>query len=262
VGKRLGLILMGLAAIAGLGGGLLYTWVLDAPEAYDSSPDALRQRDKLVYLTLIGDLYADEGDLVRARDRLAELDVKADGSTLAGFIEAYLDQGGSPEEVRNLARLAEDLGARGGVLLVFESVSTPTSSPTPTRPANTDVEPSPPPSPTLAPTFRLADRTSVCAEPGQPGKIIVWVYDREGNGLPGVEIVASWGLNQNHFFTGLRPELGMGYADFQMQPETEYDVALAGFQGDTATGLISDLSPGICPTGTLAVSWQLTFEQK
>jgi len=260
--KRLGLILMGLAAIAGLGGGLFYTWGLDTPGTYDSSPDALRQRDKLVYLTLIGDLYAYEGDLDRARTRLAELDVEAEGSTLAGFIEAYLDGGGSPEDVRSLAHLAEDLGAKGGVLRVFESASTPVPSPTPTHSADPDASPSPLPSPTPAPTFRLADKTSVCAQPGQPGRIIVWVYNAEGNGLPGVEIVASWGLDQSRFFTGLRPELGAGYADFQMQPETEYQVALAGFRGDTATGLTADLSPGICPTGTLAVNWQLTFEQK
>lgn len=251
-----------LATLAGLGGGLLYTWVLEPAETYDSSPDTLRQSDKLIYLALVGDLYAYDGDLDRARSRLAELDVEAEGSTLAGFIEYYLDEGGSPEEVRSLARLAEDLGAKGGVLLVFESVSLPTPSPTATRLADPGASPSPPPSPTPAPTFRLADRTSVCAEPGQPGRVVVWVYDTQGNGLTGVEIVVSWGLGQDRFFTGLRPEAGAGYADFLMQPGTEYEVALAGFQGDRASGLSSDLQPGICPTGTLAVNWQLTFEQR
>ena len=260
--KRVALALLAVVAIAaGLGGGLFYTWVLAPIEEYDTAPDALRPGDKLVYLALIADLYVYEGDQARTEDRLAELDVEADGAILAGFIEQYLDGGGRPEDVRNLAHLAEDLGASGGVLLVFESVSASELPATPTSPANPGASPSPPPTSTPAPSFHLVDQTSVCAGPGQPGRIAVWVRDATGGELPGVEIVVSWALGQDRFFTGLRPEQGTGYADFEMKPKTEYEVALAGFRGDTAQELTSDVSPGICPTGVVAVNWQLTFEQ-
>jgi hypothetical protein len=61
--------------------------------------------------------------------------------------------------------------------------------------------------------------------------------------------------------TGLRPEQGAGYADFQMAPQTQYEVALASFRGDVAQGLTSDLSPGLCPTGTVGLDWRVTFQE-
>ncbi len=125
------IIVLALALAAGLAAGLAFAWGL-APVAYrNTAPESLEPQQKVVYLALIGDLYATEGDLERARVRLSELGVAPDGSTLAGSIEQYLDGGGRTEEVRNLAGLAQDLGATGGVLLVFGAtpkVSTPVAS--------------------------------------------------------------------------------------------------------------------------------------
>jgi hypothetical protein len=142
--KWAALALFVVAVAAGVAGGLYYTWVLDPIEIYDSTPDTLRPQDRLVYLELIGDLYTYEDDLSQAEARLEALGIQADGSVLAGLIEEYLDGGGRPEEVRNLARLAEALGASGGILLVFASVPapspevTPGLSPQPARPAGAD----------------------------------------------------------------------------------------------------------------------------
>lgn len=259
--RRATLALLVLATAAGLAGGLFYTWMLDPVEYYDTAPDSLHIQDKFIYLALIGDLYAYEGDLARAEARLAELEVEADGPVLAGLIEQYLDGGGRPEEVRNLARLAEALGASGGVLLVFASVPSPTPGFTPTAPTRPGSSPSPPPSATPAPSFRLVEKTATCAGPGQSGLIAVWVQDGQGNELAGVEIVVSWATGQDRFLTGLRPEKGAGYADFAMSPKIEYDVALEGFRGDVAYGLTSDLAPDTCPAGTTALNWRLTFQQ-
>jgi hypothetical protein len=251
-----------LAMAAGLAGALLYTWVLDPVEYYDSSPDALYIDAKLVYLLLIGDIYANTGDLAQAKAWLSELDVAADGQVLAGFVERYLDSGGQPEEVRNLARLAADLGAHGGVLLVFDTLPAPANTAA-TAPAVQAVASatSQPATPTPEPGFRLVEQTSLCADPGRPGQIAVWVRDANGNPLPGIEIVVSWSQGQDRFFTGLRPGRGTGYADFEMKPGIEYEAALAEFRGDVAEGLTSDLAPGLCPTGTLALNWKLTFEE-
>jgi hypothetical protein len=259
--KRAVPVVLLLTLAAGMAGGLLYAWMLDPINSYESEPDALRTEDKYVYLALIGDLYVAEGDVARAEARLATVGVEADGPVLAGLIADYLDGGGRPEEVRNLARLAEALGASGGVLNVF--ALQPISSPEPTETVAPEEVASPTAalSPTPAPTFLLTEQTAVCAEPGLPGQIRVWVRDVEGNGLPGVEIVVSWNTGQDRFFTGLRPEQGKGYADFEMTPQVAYDVALAGFRGETAEGVSSDLLPGICPTDTLALDWRLGFQQ-
>ncbi len=250
-----------LAMAAGLAGGLFYTWILDPIEWYDTTPDALRAEDKFVYLALIGDLYAVDGDLSRAKARLAGLEVEADGSVLVSLIEQYLDGGGRPEEVRNLARLAEALGASGGVLLVFGSVPTPSPQAATAIAAQPEATPTPLPTVTPAPSFRLIEQTAICAEPGRPGRIAVRVQDAGGKELAGVEIVVSWATGQDRFFTGLRPAQGAGYADFEMLPQVEYEVALASYRGDTAPGLTADLQPGLCPTGTVALDWRVAFQQ-
>jgi hypothetical protein len=262
--RQIAPIILAVAMVVGLAGGLVYTWVLDPIELYNATPNTLRARDKFVYVALIGDLYAYEGDLSRAEARLAELGIEADGTLLAGLIEEYLDGGGQAEEVRNLAQLAEALGASGGVLLVFAAAPTPSPEPTATiqtqpgsQPAGASITPVPTVTP--APSFHLVEQTAVCAEPGQPGSISVWVRDQDGNGLAGIEIVVSWSTGQDRFFTGLRSERGAGYADFEMAPEVEYEVALAGFKGEIAQGLTADLSPGLCPTGTVALDWQVSF---
>jgi hypothetical protein len=265
--RRIGPIILVAAMGVGLAGGLLYTWVLDPIGSYDSAPDTLYVQDKLVYASIIGDMYAYEGDLSRAETRLAELGIEADGPVLAGLIEEYLDGGGQAEDVRNLARLAEALGASGGVLSVFAAAPTPSPEPTltvQTEPGSQQVASSLTPVPTVtpAPTFHLVEQTAICAEPGQPGSIAVWVREQDGSGLAGVEIAVSWSAGQDRFFTGLRPERGAGYADFEMAPGVEYEVALADFQGEVARGLAADLSPGLCPSGTLALDWQVSFQQE
>lgn len=247
-----------LAVAAGVAGGLFYTWVLSPPDVQDTAPGALRVRDKLAYLCLVGDLYAFEGDLERAKERLAGLDLEPDGPALAGFVEQALDAGWRPEDVRNLARLAEALGASGGVLAVFAG---PSPAPTVTPTAG------PPPTPTLfptatpAPAFLLTEQAERCAEPGRPGLITIRVLDAVGQQMPGIQILVSWTGGQDRFWTGLSPDLGAGYADFQMTPGTEYDVSLAAYPSDAARGLTSALSPGLCGEGVGAVEWHLVFQQ-
>jgi hypothetical protein len=258
--KRAMAFVLILAMAVGLAGGLLFSWELDPVETRDSAPQTLGSRDKLAYLALIGDLYVQEEDLSRAKARLDELGIRAEGPALAAMIEQYLEEGGQPEEVRNLSHLAEALGASGGVLQVFAAASTPSPAPTPVSALSGDSL-TPASSPTPAPSFRLIEQTALCAQPGQPGRIAVWVRDAAGNELAGVEIVASWSTGQDRFFTGLHPEQGPGYADLEMAPQVEYEVAVAAYSGDVAQRLTSDLQPGVCPEGTVAQEWRLTFQQ-
>ena len=259
--KRAAPAVLLLAFAVGVAGGLAYTWVLDPVETYDSAPRALRVEDKYTYLALIGDLYYAEGDLARAEARLAAIGIEAEGPVLASLIEDYLDAGGSAGEIRNLARLAEALGASGGVLNVFAQQPMPSPQPTDTLTPEEIASPTAAPSPTPAPRFVLSEQTAICAEPCNQGSILVWVRDAAGNGLPGIEVVVSWNTGQDRFFTGLRPEEGKGYADFGMAPQVEYEVSLAGYRGETAKDISSTLSPGTCPTGTLALDWRLAFQQ-
>jgi hypothetical protein len=76
-----------------------------------------------------------------------------------------------------------------------------------------------------------------------------------------MEVVVSWAGGQDRFFTGLRPERGAGYGDFEMSPGTEYEVSLVGFRGEIAQGLTEELSPGFCQEGVTAVDWRLVFQE-
>lgn len=256
-------VLFILAAAVGLAGGLWYSWELDPVEIYDVAPDSLGLEDKWTYLLLVGDGYAHHRDLTTAKAQLNELGIGAEGPVLAEWIEQYLDRGGEADEVRNLARLAADLGADGGVLVVFGPTPTPIPTPTftPLPTVHPHPSPTPLPSPTPAQVFRLVDRTAVCGEPGQPGRIAVQVQDMEGRDLPGIQIVASWATGEDRFFTGLRTEHGDGYADMEMTPRLEYEVELADFRGDVARGLTAIPSPGMCPTSTQSLNWWLIFQE-
>jgi len=93
---------------------------------------------------------------------------------------------------------------------------------------------------------------------GEP-QIQVFVSNAAGIGVSGVEIILSWQDGEEHFFTGLKPELGLGYADFRMSPGEVYRLRLA-----QAGQLIRDLTPVECQLaggGQLLGSWLLIFVQ-
>jgi hypothetical protein len=121
------------------------------------------------------------------------------------------------------------------------------------------------PLPTRTPTatagvpFVLQDQTFVCDQDLEQPLIQVLAEDSEGDPVPGVEVVVNWEGGEDHFFTGLKPELGLGYADFSMTPGVVYTLRLAdGGQP------ISDLTPAECETASGSRywgSWLLIFEQ-
>jgi hypothetical protein len=85
------------------------------------------------------------------------------------------------------------------------------------------------------------------------------VQDASGQPAPGVEVVVSWDGGEDRFFTGLKPELGLGYADFSMTPGVDYSLRLA--QGGD---LVSGLATSECESSSgerYWGSWLLMFAQ-
>jgi hypothetical protein len=56
---------------------------------------------------------------------------------------------------------------------------------------------------------------------------MVEALDAAGSPVPGVQVLVQWQGGEDRFFTGLKPELGTGYADFEMTPSITYTVQLA-----------------------------------
>lgn len=129
------------------------------------------------------------------------------------------------------------------------------------RTPNPTITPLPTRTPTATPgaPFVLKDMDLVCDSAlGQP-LIIVEALDKAGNPVPGAEVVVQWEGNEDRFFTGLKPELGLGYGDFTMTPETTYTVHLA--EGGEP---VANLTANECESRSgdrFWGSWKLVFAQ-
>ncbi len=122
--------------------------------------------------------------------------------------------------------------------------SLPTGTPLPTRT----------PTPSPGTPFVLQESTFVCDQSLNGPLIQVIAEDAAGEGVPGVEVVVNWEGGEDHFFTGLNPELGLGYTDFTMTPGVVYTLRLAdGGQP------ISDLSAAECEADDGSRYWGSWF---
>lgn len=128
----------------------------------------------------------------------------------------------------------------------------PTSSVTPTITASstprspyTTLSPQPSQTNTATPgaPFQLAKQSNFC-DANLPGLLQVNLTDKNGKPVAGVELVITWVDGEEHFFTGLKPELGYGYADYTMTKNVEYALSLAG-----GSPRITGLSTPKCSAG-------------
>ena len=130
-----------------------------------------------------------------------------------------------------------------------------------TSPALSSASPLPTRTPTATPgaPFVLQSSTFIC-DPDLPNPLIqVVAEDASGDPLPGQEITITWDSGDDFFFTGLKPELGLGYADFLMEPGLVYQVRMAaGGQS------LPDITPAECETESGSRywgSWLLVFSR-
>jgi len=130
------------------------------------------------------------------------------------------------------------------------ATSTPTATPTP------------PPTPT-AEAVEIPDvvqSTALC-DPTTDGLLRVYVRDGSGQGVPGVQILVNWPSGEDRFFTGFKPEVDPGYADFEMEPGEIYQVNLVDVESDSAQEVGADLVD-LCPDlpSDIQPSWQIVFQ--
>jgi hypothetical protein len=140
---------------------------------------------------------------------------------------------------------------------------TPTTTDTPAPPTATlFLSPTPRPTRTPVPTpgepYVLTSQDAIC-NANQLGVLIqIQVRNAAGEPVPGEDIIVSWAGGREHIFTGLKPELGNGYADFGMTPGILYSVQIAS--GGVS---VTDLEAPSCESGgaTWWGSILLTFQQ-
>ena len=269
--------------VIGLIGGVYYAWYLNPVNLTNISPQQLTAADQQAYVMLVSEAYLQEADLERARGRLSS----TGAHDLAGLVvsqanAAYLG-GAAPEEVRGLTVLAEALGgdplaaaifsgttaptsSAGTPTATFEGIPSPTPSPDIPTPTLLPVRPTVTPTPVLIPadtTLKLIAKEPICQDDYPAGRIEIYVNNIEGNGIPAVEILIEWAEQQATFFTGLKPEIDPGYADFQMAPNQTYTVTLVGL-AEPVVGIDShacETSSGTAQTPTYQLIYAPTMDQ-
>ena len=264
--------------VLGLVGGLAYAWFLNPVNFVNISPSMLSEDDQRDYILLVAEAYLQDGDLDRARMRLAALGSRDVAERVTVLADNAFLRGDDPERVRALAALSEALGQRSMAADVFSGTTAPTTPPellTPT--ATFEGMPSPTPSQSPATAFpttsleipsptpdlfpktdlSLIDRGIICEDDYPSGRIEVYVYDGSGQSVPGIEVLVEWEGGQDRFFTGLKPDIDPGYADFELEGDRVYTVTLVG-RAEPVLGI--DSAGCLTPAGRTAIpTYRLTF---
>ncbi len=253
--ERGGCLFIVTGLILGLAAGLLVSLVLSPVEYVDITPSMLGTRQKDIYRGLIAASYQSRGDIGRAKARLELLKDSDPVQTLTAQAQQTIAQGGLAQEARGLALLAAAMNENPIELTTVPSSAetpvsiTPTLTEFPTLPPLVETTTMPEVGateevvfPTLEPLPQLPGDPYVLKDRKGPcdleimNLLQVYVIDKSGKPVPGVEVIVTWQDGEDHFYTGLKPSIDPGYADFEMQPDTVYNLRLAN-GGETATKL-------------------------
>lgn len=282
--------------VIGLALGLVYALVLSPVEYIDTAPSTLRSQDKDSYRSMIALAFQSDGNLARARQRLALLKDSSGSQNLAAQAQRLLAANPDDPNALALALLAAALAPQAatpasteipipGVPLATpnqtalavlptatlspgQAIRSPTVLPsaTPTITPTLTLTPlvtftpryTTLPTATLGAPFSLKDRQKVCDPSITQALLQVEVDNGAGEGVPGVPVLVTWPDGENTFYTGLMPETGPGYADFVMSPQVTYSIR-AGDGGQIVQGL----SVPTCSSGatTYPGGWKIKFGQ-
>ncbi|MBN2388907.1 MAG: hypothetical protein JXB85_17970 [Anaerolineales bacterium] len=245
-------LIFGLAI--GIGLGLLIAWAFIPVTYVNTSPRSLRADFKDSYRVLIASAYTANGDLGRAQARLDLLGDEDPAAALADQALLLADVGDPEGAAFSLAALAGALGVTVDLQLPGDDAagdpdSTGSGRPTATRRPTVTPTPlftsTPRPTRTSTPTpgaaFALVFQEEICNLDLAPGLLQIEVRDAASQPVAGVEILITWEGHEERIFTGLKPELGNGYADFDMDPELVYSLQFADGGPPTA-----NLSASLC----------------
>lgn len=281
-----------LSLLIGLGVGLAYSWFLSPVTYVDASPSILRADFKDQYRIVIAASYQSNQDLARARARLNLLGDVDPIAELSAQAQRMLASGEAFDKVRPLAQLATDLqlGIVSNPVTVtpFPTFNTPSVESTveetatsftvteeagvtseqptlvfeqtPLIPIQETITPRPTVTAVVSNSspFNLVGQETVC-DPSKPALMQLMFMDSRRNEIAGVEIVVTWNAGENNFFTGFKPELGNGYADFVMQADTIYNIQVV-----TGGSFVPNISAPSCtePNGFQYVGGVLlTFQR-
>mgnify|MGYP006292541751 CR=1 FL=1 len=251
--------LAALGAVLGLILGLIFTWFIQPVEYYNTYPPLMGVEHRRVWIGMTVKAYGAEEIWERTQVRLVEIPEDEIRRVATDELERAVSVGEPLTYLRRISELAQAYGVTGPAVQIYgegEPVDTPTPLPTvpspipSPRPTNTPLPsptrtPSPlPPTPTPAstwtftPSLRIISQTLTCTvEPRITVSIEVSGTLEEDDeavwtGDPMREIWLMWDGGADRALTGFRPEEGLGYADFVVEPGRTYNLYV-----DSPTGV-------------------------
>jgi hypothetical protein len=241
--------------VLGVSAGLYVAWELLPVQQYDVQPWQLNQEDRSRYIVAVALGYSYDGDLNRAVKHLLDLRLGSDPIQQVADVacqlatSGYVNSTSGLQAVRSMMNFYQLQGRAGcaDTLIVAEDtmptaviqVALPTSTPTlippdtktPTPENSTAILPTPTQLviPTSAPQGQFVPFVNTTCSASESGLIQVYVYEINGStGIPGQRVRVRWDGGESVFVTGLMPERGSAYADFQMEDGRSYRVDLPG----------------------------------
>ncbi|HBG75033.1 MAG: hypothetical protein A2X25_04495 [Chloroflexi bacterium GWB2_49_20] len=257
--------------------GLIISWVVAPVKYVNTVPASMRADFKDEFRSQIASAYYSSNNLARAQARLALLGDPDPIQSLTTQAQNLLTAGDPTGTAYLLAYLVDALKQSTGIILETATRNTPTgntststpdgislsSTGTPSKLPTSVNTPTPrpthTPSPTLGEPFILKSNQAICDSPQKSLLLQVIVTNSAGQPIPGTEIIITWSTGEEHFFTGLKPELGDGYADFLMIPDVFYNIQLA-----KGGALVSNLTAPPCSVEAGNTTWGsliLIFQQ-
>ncbi len=204
---------------------------------------------------MISAAYQVDGDLTIAKQRLEQLGVKNPTLAISDLISRTSATPSAASSLDALSNLQLALNMKAD-----SATQQPTLKPGETPQAviivTTPTEP--------VASFTLVEHTQLSCtdEPDAPHLRFI-VRDASGHDLPNVAIQIRSAAGDDTVYTGLKPERGVGYADFEATPGT-YSVTLLNARSDTVSDLLIGDAPANCRTdrGATPRGWKLVFQQQ
>ena len=276
-------LIMGL--ILGVLNGVNIAWNIAPIEEFDTAPRQLNTSAKHQYVIAIMLEYNLTADLPTAIQRLSELNLGG-GDPIQSVADiacdlastGYVNNTSGIREVRAMINFYQPQGRSGCAEEILpvtniegsfvEEIVVPTatvslvSTKTPT-PIGPDVPTPTPFVPTLpsnitTSSFDLIDLRTFCS-PDISGVIEVRVQEFDGDPFPGQPVRVRWNGGDNTFYTGLKPERGLGYADYQMEDGVQYTIDMPNLADPFPTPL--GATPCNYEGGTAITSYRVVFRQ-
>ena len=254
----------------GLVVGLGISWALGPPRQRNTEPFQLDEEDRNHYMIAIALEFQHSGDLHRALDKLVTLRPLVDPLQALADAACELansDYSKSESGVKGIAHGGAHV-PRAGTQRLYRTIVASRRSREQTGSSIGPAAPqrSPTAPPTKTPSRRVSRATatlrvvatsvpqrtfspltaSTYCDSNDPAVIEINIVDYLGRGIPGQRIRVRWGDEENIFLSGLKPERGAGFADFQMDEGVSYSIDMPG----ASDALRADLITGRCFTAS------------